>query len=372
VQNSSMKASVVQPIAAGSTVAVNPLITPPARNRSTRRFTAGADSDTLDPMSAYELRASCWSNAMICWSTASMRNKLLLPRNMSFCWRHRTVPTFVIVRAMERKPRKRTYLMCRPDHFAVKYAINPWMDPSAAVDGELALKQWERLRETLVGLGHLVHELPPEPGLPDMVYAANGAFSVDGVAYGALFRYPQRVAEAAAHRAWYEAMGGWRYVAPTATNEGEGDFAYLPEVRGGLVLAGYGFRTDLAAHVEAQEALRRPVVSLHLTDPRLYHLDVALAALDDSDVAYYPGAFSPATQEVLRRMFPAAVLADEQDAMAFGLNLISDGRHAVLNSDASAFGSKLRAAGYEPVHVELGELKKGGGSVRCCIAELRS
>jgi amidase len=33
--------------------------------------------------------------------------------------------------------------------------------------------------------------------------------------------------------------------------------------------------------------------------------------------------------------------------------------------------AKLRAAGYEPVPVELGELKKGGGSVRCCIAELR-
>ena len=34
----------------------------------------------------------------------------------------------------------------------------------------------------------------PEPGLPDMVYAANGAFSVDGVVYGARFQLP------AAHR----------------------------------------------------------------------------------------------------------------------------------------------------------------------------
>jgi len=272
---------------------------------------------------------------------------------------------------MERKPRKRTYLMCAPEFFAVEYAINPWMEPGTTVDVELAVKQWEKLRETLVGLGHVVHVLPAQPGLPDMVYAANGAFSVDGVVYGALFRYPQRTGEAQVHRAWYE-VAGWRFVEPTAVNEGEGDFAYLPGVRGGLVLAGYGFRTDPAAHAEAQEALGRPVLSLRLTDPRLYHLDVALAALDDTNVVYHPEAFAPGSREVLRRMFPDAVHADEADAVAFGLNLISDGRHTVLNSDATALGAKLRAAGYEPVHVELGELKKGGGSVRCCIAELRA
>lgn len=261
--------------------------------------------------------------------------------------------------------------MCAPEHFAVEYAINPWMEPGVTVDTELAVKQWEKLRETLVGLGHVVHVLPARPGLPDMVYAANGAFSVDGTVYGAMFRYPQRVGESAAHRDWYAATGGWQFVEPAAVNEGEGDFAYLPGTLGGLVLAGYGFRTDPAAHAEAQEALKRPVLSLRLTDPRLYHLDVALAALDDTNIVYHPEAFAAGSREVLARLFPDAVLADETDALAFGLNLISDGRHAVLNSEATALGAKLRAAGYEPIHVELGELKKGGGSVRCCIGELR-
>lgn len=43
----------------------------------------------------------------------------------------------------------------------------------------------------------------------------------------------------------------------------------------------------------------------------------------------------------------------------------------VLNSEATRLAGKLKAAGYTPVPVELGELKKGGGSVKCCIAELR-
>ncbi|MEW2377267.1 N-dimethylarginine dimethylaminohydrolase [Micromonospora sp. M71_S20] len=270
----------------------------------------------------------------------------------------------------QRVPRKRTYLMCSPEHFAVEYAINPWMDVSTPVDSELAVKQWDRLRETLVGLGHEVHLLTPERGLPDMVYAANGAFVVDGTVYGAQFKHEQRAAEAAAHRAFYESQG-WRFIAPIETNEGEGDFAYLPEAHGGLILAGHGFRTELPAHAEAQEALGRPVVSLRLVDPRFYHLDVALASIDDENVVYYPGAFSAASQRVLTQLFPDAVVADAEDALAFGLNLVSDGLNVVLNSEATRLAGKLKAAGYHPVPVELAELKKGGGSVKCCIAELR-
>ncbi|MFC0004233.1 dimethylargininase [Micromonospora siamensis] len=270
----------------------------------------------------------------------------------------------------QRVPRKRTYLMCSPEHFAVEYAINPWMDVTTPVDAQLAVKQWDRLRETLVGLGHDVHLLTPEAGLPDMVFAANGAFVVDGHVYGAKFKHPQRSGEAAAHRAFYEAQG-WPFIAPSETNEGEGDFAYLPEAHGGLILAGHGFRTETTAHAEAQEALGRPVVSLHLIDPRFYHLDVALASIDDENVVYYPGAFSAASQRVLTQLFPDAVIADDSDALAFGLNLVSDGLNVVLNSEATRLAGKLKAAGYHPVPVELGELKKGGGSVKCCIAELR-
>jgi N-dimethylarginine dimethylaminohydrolase len=260
--------------------------------------------------------------------------------------------------------------MCSPDHFTVEYAINPWMDTTAPVDAALAHKQWEMLRTTLADLGHTVHVLNGVPGLPDMVYAANGAFSVDGKVYGARFKHPQRAAEADAHQGFY-ATGGWKFASPLHVNEGEGDFAYLPEAYGGMVLAGYGFRTDPAAHAEAQEVLGRPVISLKLVDPAFYHLDTALAVLDDRHIAYYPGAFSPGSQRVLAQLFPDAVLADRHDAEAFGLNLVSDGRHVVLNTEAVAMGDKVRAAGYLPVHVELTELKRGGGSVKCAVAELR-
>jgi len=268
-----------------------------------------------------------------------------------------------------RRATPRTYLLCRPDHFAVEYAINAWMDPSVPVDTALAVRQWDGLRQAYERLGHTVHVLPSEPGLPDMVYAANGSFSVHGTVYGARFAHPQRAAEAAAHRAWYAAQCWGRVVVAEHTNEGEGDFTYVPGP--GLVLAGHGFRTDPRAHAEAQDVLGRPVVGLHLVDPRFYHLDTALFVLDDETVCYHPGAFSSGSQAVLARLFPDAVLADEADALAFGLNAVSDGRHVVLPVEAGGLAAELTARGYVPVPVELSELRKGGGSVKCCTAELR-
>jgi len=266
-----------------------------------------------------------------------------------------------------REATPRRYLMCRPTYFTVEYQINPWMHPTVPTDNSLAVAQWTNLRDAYLSLGHTVEEIDPLPGLPDMVFAANGATVIDGISYGAQFRYPQRAAEAPAYAARLAELG-FEVSAPKWINEGEGDFLLTDR----YLLAGTGFRTDYAAHAEAQEVFGRPVVSLQLVDPRFYHLDTALTVLDDTTVAYFPDAFSAASRRVLRQLFPDAILADAADAEAFGLNAISDGRHVVLNAEASGMASKLAAAGYVPVPVELGELKKGGGSAKCCVAELRA
>lgn len=258
--------------------------------------------------------------------------------------------------------------MCRPAYYAVEYAINPWMDTSTPVDTARACAQWETLADIYTDLGHEVLHIEPEPGLPDMVYAANGAFVVDGIAYGARFRFPERGPEADAHEKWHRAAGR-TVVEPEHINEGEGDFTYLPGR--GLILAGWGFRTDARAHAEAADVFGRQVVSLRLVDPSYYHLDTALAPLDDERIAYYPEAFAPGSRLLLERLFPDAVIADAEDAAAFGLNFVSDGTHVVVNAEATGMARKVRDAGYEPVPVDLSELKKGGGSVKCCTAELR-
>nr|WP_019885799.1 dimethylargininase [Streptomyces purpureus] len=259
--------------------------------------------------------------------------------------------------------------MCPPTHFQVTYSINPWMDPAKPVDLGLALAQWEDLRDRYRSLGHTVELLDPDPGLPDMVFAANGATVIDGRVLGARFAHPQRTAEAAAHRAWFRAHGYTEIREPEHVNEGEGDFA----VTASYILAGRGFRSSPLSHDEAQEFFGRPVIGLDLVDPRYYHLDTALCVLDDAadEIMYYPAAFSPGSRAVLARLFPDALLADEEDAAAFGLNAVSDGRHVVLPHTALGLFGPLRERGFEPLGMDLGELLKGGGSVKCCTQELR-
>jgi N-dimethylarginine dimethylaminohydrolase len=269
---------------------------------------------------------------------------------------------------VERVATPRRYLMCRPDHFAVDYAINPWMDVARGANRELAIRQWETLRRTYLELGHEVQLIDPEPGLPDMVFAANGGLVFEGHALGARFTHVERRAEGPAYLRWLEGAGLKTVTEPVHVNEGEGDFLVV----GDLVLAGTGFRTDPGAHGEVQELLGVPVVSLQLVDPRFYHLDTALAVLGDDDVAYYPEAFSPGSRAVLQRLFPDAILAGEQDATVLGLNAVSDGRNVVLPSAATDLAGQLRGRGYNPVGVDLSELLKAGGSVKCCTLEIRA
>jgi N-dimethylarginine dimethylaminohydrolase len=268
----------------------------------------------------------------------------------------------------ERIATPRRYLMCRPEHFTVEYAINPWMDVARGADRDLAVRQWETLRQTYLSLGHEVELIDPEPGLPDMVFAANGGLVIEGSALGARFTHAERRAEGPAYLRRLEALGLKSVTEPVHVNEGEGDFLVV----GDLVLAGTGFRTDPGAHTEVQELFGLPVVSLQLVDPRFYHLDTALAVLGDSDVAYYPEAFSPGSRAVLQRLFPDAALASEADAVVLGLNAVCDGYNVVLPSVATDLAAQLRERGWNTVGVDLSELLKAGGSAKCCTLEIRA
>jgi N-dimethylarginine dimethylaminohydrolase len=264
-----------------------------------------------------------------------------------------------------RAPSTRHYAMTAPTYFAVEYAINPWMDTSTPVDTARAVAQWDELRQTYLRLGHTVDVVEAVPGLPDMVYAANGGLVVNGTAIVARFKYPQRDGESQAYARWMT-DGGHTPAYTRHRNEGQGDLLVV----GPMILAGTGFRTDVEAHAEIAALTGMPVVSLHLVDPRFYHLDTALAVLDDTTIAYYPPAFTDESRATLTRLFPTAIEVASADAYVLGLNVVSDGLHVVHPSAATGFAELLRQAGFDPIGVDLSELLKGGGSVKCCTLEV--
>ena len=262
---------------------------------------------------------------------------------------------------------KPTVLMCRPEHFTVSYRINPWMHPEDPTDTSLALKQWTVLYDTYVDLGFTVHLIDSLPGLPDMVYAANGGFVLDGIAYGAKFHYPERQPEGPAYMDWFRSQG-LEVREPEATNEGEGDFLLV----GDTILAASGFRSDTSSHQEIADIYGRDVVSLQLVNPSYYHLDTALAVIAPTTIAYLPSAFDEASLSILRERYPDAIIATEEDAAFLGLNSFSDGHNVVIAERATTFAKDLAERGYNPIGVDLSELLLGGGGVKCCTLELRA
>src|SRR5580658_7536890 len=261
----------------------------------------------------------------------------------------------------------RRCLMCPPEHFAVTYAINPWMRPDEPTDVATAMRQWAELRQIYLDLGHDVRIIEPAPGLPDMVFAANGATVVGGTVLGVRFRHPQRAGEAGAYLRWFRDQGYSRVRDPRFVNEGEGDIAFT----GRVLLAGHGFRSDQAAGDEVAEVFGLPVVSLRLVDPRFYHLDTALCVLDPDTAMYYPAAFDDAGRAAIAAQFGELSEAKDEDAEVLGLNAVSDGRHVVLPVQARSLAGQLRERGFEPIGVDMSEVLKGGGGPKCCTLELR-
>jgi len=257
--------------------------------------------------------------------------------------------------------------MCPPDHFTVQYSINPWMASGEPVDTARAMLQWQLLRDTYRSLGHSVHLIDARPGLPDMVFAANGATVIGGAVLGARFRHPERAAEGPAYLDWFRGRGFTSVHEPRRINEGEGDIVHT----GRVILAGHGFRSEPEVRHDLEELFGLPVISIRLVDPRFYHLDTALCVLDADTAAYYPAAFDDAGRAALAACFTELIEATGEDAGVLGLNAVSDGHHVVLPAQAMALAAQLAARGFEPVPVDMSEFRKAGGGPKCCTLELR-
>ena len=255
--------------------------------------------------------------------------------------------------------------MCPPTYFGVEYSINPWMEPDRPVSQERAVRQWSRLRDELVALGHDVTTMRPHPKLPDLVFAANGGIAIGARALVPRFRHAERAPEVAC---FADAMGelGIRDIRTARhVNEGEGDFRLV----GRRILGGYGLRSDRRAVDEVADFFELPVVPLRLVDPRFYHLDTALAVLDERTIVYWPGAFDASARDALQQLFPDAIRASEPDAEALGLNMISDGSTVIMSPECPALCAAIADRGFDVIPLATDELRKAGGGAKCCVLE---
>ena len=268
-------------------------------------------------------------------------------------------------------------LMCPPQHFAVTYSINPWMDPEAWADGgdvlhASAAAQWNGLHAALRANGATLEMVTPRAGLPDLVFTANAAVVLDGKALLARFRHPERQAEQPAYAAAFRALQARGLIddviemPESVALEGAGDCLW--DAARGLFWMGCGFRSDAAAAQVVESTFGVPCISLALANPSYYHLDTAMCALPCGAVIYYPGAFTPEALELIHaRVSPGDRIAlDAADAANFAANAVVVDQTIVLSSASAALREALEARGYTVVETALTAFQRSGGSA-CCL-----
>ena len=304
----------------------------------------------------------------------------------------------------------RTILMGDPRHFSVKGGANPhtrtrW-GTRRKVDRELAIRQWQRLKDTLQDLGVRVVVVPPDPHWPGLVYPANAGFQshVDrpGPREGKVFTLANLLPTRAGEKIHYRAvLAEHRFrtaeIDPRYRFEGEADFfpagdCYLlthgTVVRQRFVPAlgippwkrVYGFRTNaevesvLAPMVAPAEILR-----VGLTLEAHYHGDTVLCAFGPGRryLLGYRRGVDPGDWKTLEDRFGENLLAlSERDAQHYAANsfTLTTGSDSLLVMPAGvsdALLAQVAERGVRPVTVDVSEfLKKGGGSVKCMIGDL--
>jgi len=143
-----------------------------------------------------------------------------------------------------------------------------------------------------------------------------------------------------------------------------GDVVQMSDV----ALLGTGFRSAPEAATRLGRFLGKPVLLLELVDPHFYHLDTALAALSDGTVLACREAFSAKSWQRLKGLRNDFVEVPRAEAMRFALNWVEVGKRVVCGTRSEPVFELLRKRGRTPVHVDLSEFVKAGGSAACLTA----
>jgi N-dimethylarginine dimethylaminohydrolase len=107
-------------------------------------------------------------------------------------------------------------------------------------------------------------------------------------------------------------------------------------------------------------------------DSFFYDLDLALAVISPTCIAWCPEAFVPKSQAKIRALTDIEKIEVSLDeAMhGFACNLVSTGESVVMSDHAPEFKAKLIARGLKVYTPHVTELLKGGGFIRCTTLTL--
>lgn len=292
--------------------------------------------------------------------------------------------------------------MTGAEHFDDGDAINVLMDSSIPVDVEAAIAEHATIKAALESAGIKVVKIPTPPGLQDAVYTANWALVSGGKALMSRLPNTRQPEEAYALQAVKDA-GLEALILPDDVERFSGQGDALP--CGDIVFTQSPFRTTTAAHKYLKDWMGfKEVISLKTKPARrfgswgpaivnevtgwpdspTYDIDLAIAILkwpepgqDDQSgqkglIAWCPEVFKRSSRKIMRAFDGVdKIEVSRKEAMnAYALNMVSTGETVIMNAGAPLFAADMEAHGLKVITLDLPELRKGGGSIRCSTLTL--
>ena len=275
--------------------------------------------------------------------------------------------------------------MSGTDYFNDSFAINAHMDDKIPVDTTVAANEHAAIADCLQKAGITVDKVAPPKDCQDGVYTANWALIHGKKAIMA--NLPNiRQAEEPYARDILEQRGYEVITMPQEVHfSGQGDC--LP--CGGYLFMGTTYRTSPLAHHLLAKHTGLNVISLQTVpqideagnlvinkvtgwpDSFFYDLDLALAVISPTCIAWCPEAFVPESQAKLRALPLDKIEVSLDEAMkGFACNLVSTGESVVMSDHAPQFKAALEARGLTVYTPHVTELLKGGGFIRCTTLTL--
>lgn len=257
---------------------------------------------------------------------------------------------------------------------------NHYMDMAATVDARRALAQHAELARRLADDVPVI-SFPGDPGAPDGLFPNNVFATVAGRLIVGRMRHPVRQREATRKdiRAWFVDILGYAIDELPA-----GD--YVAELTGSLAIdrarrvgfCGLSERCDIDGARAMHAAFGLELTYCFDLAGGEYHTNVVLAVLAGR-VALLAGdgfADAGAVRTITAAYAGHVVALDPAQKRAFAANAIAlaPGRVWMSTTAAASLSGQqvgaLSSAGFAVGAVELDEIEKAGGSLRCCVAEI--
>ena len=263
-------------------------------------------------------------------------------------------------------------------HFALDAHINPYYG-AGELDRVKAEREHAEVTAAFERAGIEVVRVPSPEGSQDGIYTANWALVYGNKAVMARLPEVRKAEETYAEKTLLDLGFEVHRVPEDWLFSGQGDAL----ICGDFLLAGSGYRSDVRAQKFVAETLGLELVQLHavpemaddmpvvnettgLNDSFFYDLDLAVAVIDEKTIAVCMEALDEESQQkVLALPLEKIFVSMDEARNGFALNMVSTGETVIMSAHAPEFAEKLRERGLKLELLDITELVKGGGFIRC-------